>query len=66
MYIFTAVDLLAQGKFLVAMDRSLGDTDMFFRWKIHVRKGDQIVTHAGQAFGQASSFRAEGHGVLSQ
>eukprot|EP00957_Ditylum_brightwellii_P016619 1249165-Ditylum_brightwellii.AAC.1 len=35
-------------------------------WKIRVRKGDQIVTHAGQAFGQASSFRAEGHGVLSQ
>eukprot|EP00957_Ditylum_brightwellii_P182775 13921651-Ditylum_brightwellii.AAC.1 len=31
--IFTAVDLLAQGKFLVAMDGSSGDIDMSFGWK---------------------------------
>jgi hypothetical protein len=63
--IFTAVNLLAQGKFLVATDGSSGDTDMSFEWKICMCKGDPIATHAGLAFGQASSFRAEGCRVLS-
>eukprot|EP00957_Ditylum_brightwellii_P090370 6881820-Ditylum_brightwellii.AAC.1 len=61
-YIFTAFNLLAQGKFLVATDGSSGDTDMFFEWKICTPKGDPIATHAGPAFGQASSFRVEGYG----
>eukprot|EP00957_Ditylum_brightwellii_P200391 15277307-Ditylum_brightwellii.AAC.1 len=59
---FTAVNLLAQGKFLVATEGSSGDTYMSFGWKICTCKGDPIATHTDPAFGQASFFRAEGYG----
>eukprot|EP00957_Ditylum_brightwellii_P083496 6347749-Ditylum_brightwellii.AAC.1 len=38
---------------------------MSFGWKICTSNGDIIAEHVGPAFGQASSFRAEGYGVLS-
>eukprot|EP00957_Ditylum_brightwellii_P130045 9918898-Ditylum_brightwellii.AAC.1 len=38
---------------------------MSFGWKICTLNGDIIAEHSGPAFGQASSFRAEGYGVLS-
>eukprot|EP00957_Ditylum_brightwellii_P190894 14535229-Ditylum_brightwellii.AAC.1 len=56
---------MEQSKFLVVTDGSDGDTDMSFGWKICTTNGDPIVQNAGPAFGQASSFLAEGYGVLS-
>eukprot|EP00957_Ditylum_brightwellii_P075632 5748080-Ditylum_brightwellii.AAC.1 len=56
---------MEQSKFLVFTDGSAGETDMSFRWKICTINGDTIAKHAGPAFGQASSFCAEGYGVLS-
>eukprot|EP00957_Ditylum_brightwellii_P052320 3968485-Ditylum_brightwellii.AAC.1 len=38
---------------------------MSFGWKISTLEGETIAEHAGLAFGQASSFRAEGYGELS-
>eukprot|EP00957_Ditylum_brightwellii_P190497 14500388-Ditylum_brightwellii.AAC.1 len=38
---------------------------MSFGWKICTMNGDIIAKNAGPAFRQASSFRAEGHEVLS-
>eukprot|EP00957_Ditylum_brightwellii_P130535 9957949-Ditylum_brightwellii.AAC.1 len=38
---------------------------MSFGWKICTLNGDIIAEHAGSAFGQASSFCAEGYGMLS-
>eukprot|EP00957_Ditylum_brightwellii_P126775 9663451-Ditylum_brightwellii.AAC.1 len=38
---------------------------MSFGWKISTLEGETIVEHVGPAFGQASSFQAEGYGVLS-
>eukprot|EP00957_Ditylum_brightwellii_P173474 13207697-Ditylum_brightwellii.AAC.1 len=38
---------------------------MSFGWKISTLEGKTIAEHAGPAFGQASSFRAKGYGVLS-
>eukprot|EP00957_Ditylum_brightwellii_P086249 6563499-Ditylum_brightwellii.AAC.1 len=39
---------------------------MSFGWKICTLNGDIIAEHSGPAFGQASSFQAEGYGVLSE
>eukprot|EP00957_Ditylum_brightwellii_P113085 8624446-Ditylum_brightwellii.AAC.1 len=38
---------------------------MSFGWKISTLNGENIAEHAGPAFGQVSSFQAEGYGVLS-
>eukprot|EP00957_Ditylum_brightwellii_P024167 1821948-Ditylum_brightwellii.AAC.1 len=38
---------------------------MSFGWKICTLNGESIVEHADPAFRQASSFQAEGYGVLS-
>eukprot|EP00957_Ditylum_brightwellii_P128966 9838327-Ditylum_brightwellii.AAC.1 len=56
---------MEQSEFLVVTDGSAGETDMSFRWKICTLNGDHIAEHAGLAFGQASSFHAEGYGILS-
>eukprot|EP00957_Ditylum_brightwellii_P152305 11595611-Ditylum_brightwellii.AAC.1 len=44
---------------------SVGEIDMSFGWKMCTSNGDVITEHAGPAFGQASSFRDKGYGVLS-
>eukprot|EP00957_Ditylum_brightwellii_P169941 12935071-Ditylum_brightwellii.AAC.1 len=64
MDIFTAIGKMVHGDVLVATDNSDGDTDMSFGWNICTKNGDPIAEHAGLAFGQASSFQAEGYGVL--
>ena len=56
---------MEQSKFMVVTDGSAGEIDMSFGWKICTLNGDIIAEHLGPAFGQASSFRAEGYGVLS-
>eukprot|EP00957_Ditylum_brightwellii_P179517 13675864-Ditylum_brightwellii.AAC.1 len=62
MDIFTAIEKLEHGNFLVATDGFARDTDMSFGWKICTKNGDPIAEHAGPAFGQASSFCAGGYG----
>eukprot|EP00957_Ditylum_brightwellii_P016845 1270145-Ditylum_brightwellii.AAC.1 len=61
MNIFTAIDKMDQSKFLVVTDGSAGDSYMSFGWKIGTKNGDPIAENAGLAFGQASSFCAEGY-----
>eukprot|EP00957_Ditylum_brightwellii_P143701 10948241-Ditylum_brightwellii.AAC.1 len=56
---------MEQSKFLAVTDGSAGETDMSFGWKICTMNWDPIAEHACLAFGQASSFCAEGYGVLS-
>eukprot|EP00957_Ditylum_brightwellii_P183625 13986508-Ditylum_brightwellii.AAC.1 len=56
---------MEKNEFVVVTDGSVGEFDMSFRWKISTLNGENIAKHVGQAFGQASSFRAEGYGVLS-
>eukprot|EP00957_Ditylum_brightwellii_P132017 10065946-Ditylum_brightwellii.AAC.1 len=56
---------MAQSEFIVVTDGSAGEIDVSFRWKICTLNGDIIAEHTGPAFGQVSSFRAEGYGVLS-
>eukprot|EP00957_Ditylum_brightwellii_P104058 7927543-Ditylum_brightwellii.AAC.1 len=56
---------MEQSKFVVVTDGSAGEIDMSFGWKMCTMNGDIIAEQAGPAFGQASSFRAEGYGVLS-
>eukprot|EP00957_Ditylum_brightwellii_P205964 15346168-Ditylum_brightwellii.AAC.1 len=63
--IFTAMEIMSKGEFLVTMDGSSGDTDMSFGWKISAYKGISIAIHAGLAFGQLSSFQAEAYEELS-
>eukprot|EP00957_Ditylum_brightwellii_P088404 6733427-Ditylum_brightwellii.AAC.1 len=55
---------MEQSKFMVVTDGSAGEIDMSFGWKICALNGDIIAKHSGPAFGQASSFCAEGYGVL--
>eukprot|EP00957_Ditylum_brightwellii_P198168 15099416-Ditylum_brightwellii.AAC.1 len=52
-------------EFDVVTDGSVGEVDMSFGWKISTLEGETIAEHAGPAFGQASSFRADCYGVLS-
>ena len=52
-------------EFVVVTDGLVGEVDMSFGWKISTLEGETIVEHVGPAFGQASSFRAKGYGVLS-
>eukprot|EP00957_Ditylum_brightwellii_P034015 2576048-Ditylum_brightwellii.AAC.1 len=54
-----------QSEFVVVTDCLVGEFDMLFRQKICTLNGENIVEHAGPALGQASSFQAEGYGVLS-
>eukprot|EP00957_Ditylum_brightwellii_P205801 15345493-Ditylum_brightwellii.AAC.1 len=56
---------MEQSEFVVVTDVSVGEIDMLFRWKICTSNGENIAKHAGLVFGQASSFRAKGYGVLS-
>eukprot|EP00957_Ditylum_brightwellii_P090190 6869069-Ditylum_brightwellii.AAC.1 len=52
-------------EFVVVTNGLVGEVDMSFGWKINTLEGETIAEHAGLAFGQASSFRAKGYGVLS-
>jgi hypothetical protein len=63
--IFTAMKKMEQREFVVVTNGSAGEINMSFGWKICTLNGDFIAEHSGPAFGQASSFRAEGYGVLS-
>eukprot|EP00957_Ditylum_brightwellii_P122105 9312284-Ditylum_brightwellii.AAC.1 len=63
--IFTAMKKMEQSEFLVVTNGSVGEIDLSFGWKISTSNGEIIAEHAGPAFGQASSFRAKGYGVLS-
>eukprot|EP00957_Ditylum_brightwellii_P200330 15272992-Ditylum_brightwellii.AAC.1 len=56
---------MEKNEFVVVTDGLVGDFDMSFGWKISTLNGANIAEHAGPAFGQASSFQAEGYGVLS-
>eukprot|EP00957_Ditylum_brightwellii_P188057 14317318-Ditylum_brightwellii.AAC.1 len=56
---------MEQKEFMVITDGSAGEIDMSFGWKICTLNGDIIAKQSGPAFGQASSFCAEGYGVLS-
>eukprot|EP00957_Ditylum_brightwellii_P011279 853458-Ditylum_brightwellii.AAC.1 len=56
---------MEQSKFMVVTDGSAGEINMSFGWKICTLNGGIIAEHFGPAFGQASSFRTEGYGVLS-
>eukprot|EP00957_Ditylum_brightwellii_P044643 3384664-Ditylum_brightwellii.AAC.1 len=56
---------MQQSKFMVVTDGSAREIDMPFGWKICTLNGNIIAKYSGPAFGQASSFRAEGYGVLS-
>ena len=38
---------------------------MTFGWKIVDKNKDPLAEHSGPAFGKATSFRAEGYGILS-
>eukprot|EP00957_Ditylum_brightwellii_P145052 11047237-Ditylum_brightwellii.AAC.1 len=55
---------MEQSEFIVVTNGSVGEIDMSFRWKICTSNGEVISEHAGPAFGQTSSFRAKGYGVL--
>eukprot|EP00957_Ditylum_brightwellii_P056422 4276815-Ditylum_brightwellii.AAC.1 len=50
---------------MVATDDSAGEINLSFGWKICTMNGDIIAEYSGLAFGQASSFCAEGYGVIS-
>eukprot|EP00957_Ditylum_brightwellii_P127771 9744271-Ditylum_brightwellii.AAC.1 len=52
-------------EFVVVTDGLVGEFGMSFGWNISTVEGETIAEHAGPAFGQASSFRAKGYGVLS-
>eukprot|EP00957_Ditylum_brightwellii_P167836 12776129-Ditylum_brightwellii.AAC.1 len=52
-------------EFVVVTDGLVGEVDMSFGWKLSTLERETIAEHAGPAFGQASSFRAEDYGVLS-
>lgn len=65
MDIFTAMKVMEQNEFVVVTNGSVGEFDMSLGWKICTLNGEDIAEHAGPAFGQASSFRAEDYGVLS-
>eukprot|EP00957_Ditylum_brightwellii_P107252 8183701-Ditylum_brightwellii.AAC.1 len=52
-------------EFVVVTDGLVGEVDMSFGWKISTLGGETIAEHAGLVFGQASSFRAKGYGMLS-
>eukprot|EP00957_Ditylum_brightwellii_P078242 5949164-Ditylum_brightwellii.AAC.1 len=56
---------MEQSKLLVVTDGSAEDTDMSFGWKSCTKNGNPIAENAGPAFGQASSFYAEGYELLS-
>eukprot|EP00957_Ditylum_brightwellii_P161047 12260873-Ditylum_brightwellii.AAC.1 len=56
---------MEKNEFVVVTDGSVGEFDMPFGWKISTLNGDNIAELVGLAFGQASSFRAKGYGVLS-
>eukprot|EP00957_Ditylum_brightwellii_P136538 10412403-Ditylum_brightwellii.AAC.1 len=56
---------MEQSKFMVVTNDSAGEIDMSFGWKICMLNGDIKTKHSGPAFGQVSSFHAEGYGVLS-
>eukprot|EP00957_Ditylum_brightwellii_P105373 8032811-Ditylum_brightwellii.AAC.1 len=56
---------MEKDEFVVVTDGLVGEVDMSFGWKISTMNGENIAEHAGPAFGQVSSFRAEGYGVLS-
>eukprot|EP00957_Ditylum_brightwellii_P052979 4016789-Ditylum_brightwellii.AAC.1 len=56
---------MEQSEFFMVTDSSVREIDMSFGWKICTLSGEIIAEHAGPAFGQASSFRAKGYGVLS-
>eukprot|EP00957_Ditylum_brightwellii_P001621 126049-Ditylum_brightwellii.AAC.1 len=56
---------MERNSFVVVTDGLVGEVYMSFGWKISTLEGKTIVEHVGPAFGQASSFRAEGYGVLS-
>eukprot|EP00957_Ditylum_brightwellii_P044331 3363502-Ditylum_brightwellii.AAC.1 len=56
---------MEQSEFLVVTGSSAGDSDMSFGWEICTKNGDPIAENAGPAFGQASTLRAEGYGILS-
>eukprot|EP00957_Ditylum_brightwellii_P190109 14472357-Ditylum_brightwellii.AAC.1 len=56
---------MEQSEFIVVTDGSVGEIDVYFGWKICTSNGEIIAEHVGPAFGQASSFQAEGYGVLS-
>eukprot|EP00957_Ditylum_brightwellii_P107117 8172700-Ditylum_brightwellii.AAC.1 len=57
---------MEQSKFMVVTDGSAGDIDISFGWKICTLSRDIIAEYLGPAFGQASSFRAEGYGMFSE
>eukprot|EP00957_Ditylum_brightwellii_P206901 15350491-Ditylum_brightwellii.AAC.1 len=56
---------MEQSEFVVVTYGSVGEIDMSFGWKIYTLNGENIAEHTSPAFGQASSFQAEGYGVLS-
>eukprot|EP00957_Ditylum_brightwellii_P018136 1365705-Ditylum_brightwellii.AAC.1 len=56
---------MEQSEFVVVTDGSVGEFDMSFGWKICTLNGENMAEHASPAFGQVSSFQAEGYGVLS-
>eukprot|EP00957_Ditylum_brightwellii_P009893 746702-Ditylum_brightwellii.AAC.1 len=56
---------MEQSEFIVVTNGSAGEINMSFGWKICTLNGDIIAEYVVPAFGQASSFRAKGDGVLS-
>eukprot|EP00957_Ditylum_brightwellii_P145901 11110396-Ditylum_brightwellii.AAC.1 len=56
---------MEQSKFMIVTDGSAGEINMSFGWKICALSRDIMAEHSGPAFGQASSFCADGYGVLS-
>eukprot|EP00957_Ditylum_brightwellii_P110727 8444366-Ditylum_brightwellii.AAC.1 len=56
---------MEQSEFMVVTDGSAGEINVSFGWKICTLNGDIITEHLVPAFGQTSSFSAEGYGVLS-
>eukprot|EP00957_Ditylum_brightwellii_P209813 15363366-Ditylum_brightwellii.AAC.1 len=56
---------MEKNEFIVVTNGSVGEMYMSFGWKISTLNGENIAEHLGPAFGQASSFQAEGYGVLS-
>eukprot|EP00957_Ditylum_brightwellii_P177340 13508552-Ditylum_brightwellii.AAC.1 len=56
---------MEKNEIVVVTDGSVGEFDMSFGWKISTLNGEDKAEHAGSAFREASSFQAEGYGVLS-
>eukprot|EP00957_Ditylum_brightwellii_P011556 873601-Ditylum_brightwellii.AAC.1 len=56
---------MEQSEFIVVTDGLVREFDTSFGWKVCTLNGENIAEHACPAFRQASSFRAEGYGVLS-